>query len=57
MAAIARQSVEHSLEKVVAAGTGEALIGEAAAFLGMDCVRIPERCGARISMFFWPMQW
>ena len=52
VAAIARQAEEHSLEKVVAAGTGEGLIAEAAAFLGMECVRISERYGAGISDVF-----
>ncbi len=50
--AIARQAAEHSLEKVVAAGTGEELIAEAAAFLGMECVRISERYGREISDVF-----
>lgn len=50
--AIARQAEEHSLDKVVAAGTGEALIAEASAFLGMECVRISERYGAGISDVF-----
>ena len=52
MAAISRQAKEHCLEKVVAAGTGEGLIAEAAAFLGMECVRISERYGTRISDVF-----
>lgn len=52
VAAIARQAEEHGLEKVVAAGTGESLIAEAAAFLGMECVGISERYGAGISDVF-----
>ena len=52
VAAISRQAAEHGLEKVVAAGTGEALIAEAAAFLGMECVRISERYGREISNVF-----
>ena len=52
VAAISRQAEEHSLEKVVAAGTGESLIAEAAAFLGMECVRISERYGREISNVF-----
>ncbi len=52
MAAISRQAKEHCLEKVVAAGTGEGLIAEAAAFLGMECVRISERYGREISDVF-----
>ena len=43
---------EHSLDKVVVAGTGEGLIAEAAAFLGMECVRISERYGREISDVF-----
>ena len=50
--AISRQAAEHGLEKVVAAGTGEALIAEAAAFLGMECVGISERHGREISNVF-----
>ena len=34
------------------AGTGEGLIAEAAAFLGMECVRISERYGREISDVF-----
>jgi probable H4MPT-linked C1 transfer pathway protein len=52
VAAIAKQAEEHSLEKVVAAGVGEGLIAEAAAFLGLDCVRISERYGTGISDVF-----
>ena len=52
VAAISRQAEEHSLEKVVAAGVGEGLIAEAAAFLGMECVRISERYGREISDVF-----
>jgi len=36
----------------VAAGTGEGLIAEAAAFLGMECETISERYGAGISDVF-----
>ena len=43
---------EHSLDKVVVAGTGEGLIAEAAAFLGMECVGISERYGREISDVF-----
>lgn len=52
MAAIARQAEKHSLERLVAAGTGEVLIAEAAAFLGMECARISERYGAGTSDVF-----
>ena len=52
VAAISRQAAEHGLEKVVAAGTGEMLIAEAAAFLGMECVRVSERYGTGISDVF-----
>ena len=50
--AISRQAAEHGLDKVMAAGTGESLIAEAAAFLGMECARISERYGAGISDVF-----
>jgi len=50
--AIARQAEEQGLVKVVAAGTGEGLIAEAAAFLGMECVGISERYGREISDVF-----
>ena len=52
VAAIARQAKEHGLERLVAAGTGEVLIADAAAFLGMECARISERYGAGISDVF-----
>ena len=52
VAAISRQAAEHGLDKVVAAGTGEVLIAEAAAFLGMDCLRISEKYGRKISDVF-----
>ncbi len=52
MQAISRQAEEHSLEKVVAAGVGEGLIAKAAAFLGMECVRISDRYGREISDVF-----
>jgi uncharacterized hydantoinase/oxoprolinase family protein len=52
VAAIARQVAENGLEKVVAAGTGEDLIAEAAAFLGMECERVSERYGGEISDVF-----
>ena len=50
--AIYRQTEEHGLDKVVAAGTGEGLIAEATAFLGMECELISERYGAGISDVF-----
>ncbi len=52
VAAISRQATELGLEKVVAAGTGEGLIAEAAAFLGMECLRISEKYGSKISDVF-----
>ena len=52
VAAIARQAEEHGLERLVAAGTGEVLIAEAAAFLGMECARISEMYGREISDVF-----
>ena len=51
-AAISRQAEKHGLERLVAAGTGEVLVAEAAAFLGMECVLISERYGAGISDVF-----
>jgi (4-(4-[2-(gamma-L-glutamylamino)ethyl]phenoxymethyl)furan-2-yl)methanamine synthase len=50
--AIARQAEKHCLERLVAAGTGEVLIAEAAAFLGMECAQISERYGREISDVF-----
>ena len=52
VAAIARQAAEHGLDKIVAAGVGEGLVAEAAAFLGMECVRISDRYGREISDVF-----
>ena len=50
--AISRQAEKHCLERLVAAGTGEVLIADAAAFLEMECARISERYGAGISDVF-----
>jgi probable H4MPT-linked C1 transfer pathway protein len=52
VAAMERQTKKHGLTKVAAAGIGEGLIAEAAAFLGMECIRLSERYGARISNVF-----
>ena len=50
--AMERQAEKHGLTKVAAAGIGEGLIAEAAAFLGLECLRLSERYGARISDVF-----
>ncbi len=52
VAAIERQSEKHGLERVAAAGIGEGLIAGAAQFLGMECVRVSERYGVKISDVF-----
>ena len=52
VAAMERQAEKHGLTKVAAAGIGEGLIAEAAAFLGLECIRLSERYGARISDVF-----
>ncbi|MBN1234814.1 MAG: hydantoinase [Methanotrichaceae archaeon] len=52
VAAMERQAKKHNLEKVVAAGIGEGLIAEGAAFLGLECVQLSERYGAKISDVF-----
>jgi len=52
VAAMERQAESHELTKVVAAGIGEGLIAEAAAFLGLDCLRLSHRYGAAISDVF-----
>lgn len=52
VAALERQAENHELTKVVAAGIGEGLISEAAAFLGLDCLQLSQRYGERISDVF-----
>ncbi len=52
VAALERQLESHELTKVVAAGIGEELIVQAAAFLGLDCLRLSQRYGERISDVF-----
>jgi (4-(4-[2-(gamma-L-glutamylamino)ethyl]phenoxymethyl)furan-2-yl)methanamine synthase len=52
VAAMERQAKKHCLTKVAAAGIGEELIAKAAAFLGLECVRLSGRYGARISDVF-----
>ena len=47
VAAMERQAEKHGLTKVAAAGIGEELIAQAAAFLGLECLRLSERYGAR----------
>jgi (4-(4-[2-(gamma-L-glutamylamino)ethyl]phenoxymethyl)furan-2-yl)methanamine synthase len=50
--AIERQAEKHGLTKLAAAGIGEGLIAEAAAFLGLECLRLSQRYGAGISDVF-----
>ncbi len=50
--AMERQAEKHGLTRVVAAGIGEELIAKAAAFLGLECFRLSQRYGARISDVF-----
>jgi (4-(4-[2-(gamma-L-glutamylamino)ethyl]phenoxymethyl)furan-2-yl)methanamine synthase len=52
VAAMKRQAEKHGLTKVAAAGIGEELIAQAAAFLGLECLRLSEKYGAEISMVF-----
>lgn len=50
--AVEVQAERHGLSRVVAAGAGEPLIEEAASFLGMECLRLSDRYGRRISEVF-----
>lgn len=50
--AMGRQAEKHCLTKVAAAGIGEELIAKAAAFLGLECLRLSERYGSGISDVF-----
>ncbi len=52
VAALERQLESHELTKVVAAGIGEEMIAQAAAFLGLDCLRLSQRYGKGISDVF-----
>jgi hypothetical protein len=52
VAALERQAEKHGLTQVVAAGIGEGLIAQAAAFLGLDCLRLSQRYGEGISDVF-----
>lgn len=52
VAAMKKQAEKHGLTKVAAAGIGEGLIAEAAAFLGLECLRLSQRYTARISDVF-----
>jgi hypothetical protein len=49
---IARQAEKHCLDRVIAAGIGEGQITEASAFLGLECVALSEKYGAKISDVF-----
>jgi probable H4MPT-linked C1 transfer pathway protein len=52
VAAIDRQAEKHELPKVAAAGIGEELIAKAASFLGLECIRLSEMYGSKISDVF-----
>lgn len=52
VAALERQAQSHELRRVVAAGIGEGLIAEAAAFLGLECLPLSQIYGERISDIF-----
>jgi hypothetical protein len=52
VAAMERQAEKHGLTKVAAAGIGEELIAQAAAFQGLECLRLSEKYGAGISNVF-----
>ncbi len=52
VAALERQLESQELTKVVAAGIGEGIIAQAAAFLGLDCLRLSHRYGEGISDVF-----
>jgi (4-(4-[2-(gamma-L-glutamylamino)ethyl]phenoxymethyl)furan-2-yl)methanamine synthase len=52
VAAMDKQVKKHGLTKVAAAGIGEGLIAEAATFLGMECLRLSQMYGAKISDVF-----
>jgi probable H4MPT-linked C1 transfer pathway protein len=51
-AGIRRLAKEHNLDLVVAAGIGERMIEEAAQDLNLECVRLSERYGSRVSDVF-----
>jgi len=51
-AAMEKQAEKHGLTVVMAAGIGEELITVAAAFLGLECVRLSQKYGAAISDVF-----
>lgn len=50
--AMEKQAEKHDLSRVIAAGIGEELIADAASFLGLECIRLSERYGPRISDVF-----
>ena len=52
VAALERQVQSHELRRVVAAGIGEGLIAEAAAFLGLECLPLSQIYGEKISDVF-----
>ena len=57
VAAMERQAEKHGLTKVAAAGIGEGLIAEAAAFLGLECLRLSESTGPKYPTCSRPMPW
>jgi uncharacterized hydantoinase/oxoprolinase family protein len=50
--AIYRQSEVYGLEQVAVAGIGERVIARACDFLGLQCIRLSEKYGKRISDIF-----
>jgi uncharacterized hydantoinase/oxoprolinase family protein len=50
--AMKRQAEKHGLSGVTAAGIGEGLIAEAAQALDLECVRLSDRFGKKISAVF-----
>ncbi|NPV61223.1 MAG: hydantoinase [Methanotrichaceae archaeon] len=49
---IERQARNHGLKTVAATGIGELMIAEAASFLGLECIRLSQRYGSKISDIF-----
>lgn len=52
VAALERQVQSHELGRVVAAGIGEGIIAQAAAFLGLECLPVSQIYGEKISDVF-----
>ncbi len=51
-AAMEKQAKRHGIERVAAAGIGEGLIADAAALLGLECIRLSKKYGQGISDVF-----